>query len=152
MAEPLLIDVWQASFDELYRKSDRLYYRLARECDLSESAYWVMYVVYVGGGEAPVATLTEEHNFSKQTVNSALRQLKEKGLVTTEFCEGSRKSKRVIFTEEGREFAEQRIAPASQVERRAFNSLDPDERQEMIRLINKYVKALDAELACSGKA
>ncbi len=36
--------------DCIYRETDKLYYRFARSCGLSESAYWVLYGVVVGGG------------------------------------------------------------------------------------------------------
>ncbi|WP_322155307.1 MarR family transcriptional regulator [Paratractidigestivibacter sp.] len=152
MDKERLTTEWPASFDKLYRQSDRLYYRLSRECGLSESAYWVMYAAHMDGGEISISKLTEEHNFLKQTVNSALRQLKQKGLIEVAFCEGSRKAKKAVFTEAGRAFAAERIQPAVAAERRAFSALTVDEQREMIRLANKYVEAVAGELDRFGKA
>lgn len=146
------LEAWSRSFDRLYRKTDRLYYDMAHTCGLSESAYWVMYAIYVSGGTATVRSLVEECVASKQTINSALRSLEAKGLVEMSFCEGSKKSKFVALTEAGTAFADRRIAPACAAERRAFDVLDADEQAELIRLVEKYVEGVEAELARSKGA
>lgn len=140
------MDTWTGSFDALYRKTDRLYYVISRECGLSESAYWVMYDLYMAGAPVPVQGLISSYCASKQTVSSAIRQLESKGFAQTTFCEGSRKAKAVCLTKEGLEFAELRIKPASEAECRAFSTLDDAEQAEMLRLVNKYVHAVEAEL------
>lgn len=140
------MDSWTASFDALYRKTDRLYYVISSECGLSEAAYWVMYDLYMAGASVPVQGLISSYCSSKQTISSAIRQLEAKGFAQTTFCEGSRKAKAVCLTEEGLEFAELRIKPASEAERRAFSTLDDAEQAEMLRLVNKYVQAVEVEL------
>lgn len=145
------MDTWLASFDRLYRRTDRLYYEISRECGLPESAYWVMYDIYVAGGQVPVRDIVAMSCASKQTINSAIRHLEGKGLARTEFCEGSRKAKLVCLTEDGRAFARERIEPACQAERRAFGALSGSEQAEMLRLMGKYVEAVEAELDRIGK-
>ena len=51
------------------------------------------------------------------------------------------------FTETGREFARTQIVPANIAERRAFQTLEPAERAEMLRLVEKYAAAIEQELA-----
>lgn len=145
------MDTWLANFDRLYRRTDRLYYEISRECGLPESAYWTMYDIYVAGGQVPVRDVVAMSCVSKQTINSAIRHLESKGLACTEFCEGSRKAKLVRLTEAGWAFAQERIEPACQAERRAFGALSVPEQAEMLRLMGKYVEAVDAELDRIGK-
>lgn len=140
------LDLWSRSFDRLYRKTDKLYYLLSQDCGISESAYWLMYAIYTCGGQTTVRNLVDECLYSKQTVNSALRTLESRGLVEMSFCEGSRKAKQVRFTEAGRDLATRRIVPANLAERRAFCALTPKEQAEMIRLVDKYVGAVEAQL------
>ena len=64
----------------------------------------------------------------------------------TDFCEGSRKAKCVILTEAGDELCAQKIVPANKAERAAFMALGIDEQREMLRLVDKYVAALEVEL------
>ena len=142
---------WVDSFDRLYRKTDRLYYEISRECGLPESAYWTMYDIYIAGGSVPVRDIVATCCASKQTINSAIRHLEGKGLVRTEFCEGSRKAKLVRLTEAGRVFVKERIEPACQAERRAFGALGAAEQAEMLRLVDKYVCAVESELDRIGK-
>lgn len=75
-------------------------------------------------------------------MNFATRTLVEKGLVELVPVEGDRRSKELRLTPAGRAFAAERIVPAMEVERRAFESLEPDERREFIRLASKYAAAV----------
>ena len=72
--------------------------------------------------------------------------LESRGLVETDFCEGSRKAKCVILTEAGDELCAQKIVPANKADRAAFMALGVDEQREMLRLVDKYVAALEVEL------
>lgn len=85
--------------------------------------------------------------YSKQTVNSALKTLEARGLVTLVPSDGDRRSKLVSLSEAGRAFADERIRPAISAEDRAFTSLAPEDRAELVRLVRAYATAIDAELA-----
>lgn len=133
--------------DVLYRESDKLYYELARNCGLSETAYWILYAIEVSGGSITQREIASNFSYSKQTVNSALKTLEARGLVELDYVEGSRKSKLVSLTPDGRAFSDERIRPAIAAEDRAFLSLAPGERLELLRLVSAYTEAIDRELA-----
>lgn len=133
--------------DVLYRESDKLYYELARNCGLSETAYWILYAIEVSGGSITQREIASNFSYSKQTVNSALKTLEARGLVVLDYVEGSRKSKLVSLTPDGRAFSDERIRPAIAAEDRAFTSLAPEERLELLRLVSAYTEAIDRELA-----
>ena len=133
--------------DVLYRESDKLYYELARNCGLSETAYWILYAIEVSGGSITQREIASNFSYSKQTVNSALKTLEARGLVELDYVEGSRKSKLVSLTPDGRAFSDERIRPAIAAEDRAFLSLAPEERLELLRLVSAYTEAIDRELA-----
>ncbi len=139
-------DEWNLSFDRLYRESDKLYHRLAAHCDLSETAYWVAYGIYMQGGSLSVRDLIDLCDMPKQSANSALKALESKGYVTLDFCEGSKKAKVASLTATGRAFCDEKIAPANRAERRAFETLDTAEQAEFLRLVEKYVGAIQIEL------
>ena len=80
-------------------------------------------------------------------MNSALKTLEARGLVVLDYVEGSRKSKLVSLTPDGRAFSDERIRPAIAAEDRAFTSLAPEERLELLRLVSAYTEAIDRELA-----
>ncbi len=140
-------NVWAQTFDRLYRRTDRLYYEMARDCGVPETAYWLMYAIFSQGGQMPVKDISDFYGYSKQTVNSALRNLESKGMVKTSFCEGSRKAKQVSFTELGKQLVDEKIVPANKAERRAFQVLTESEQAELLRLIDKYIEGVEKEIA-----
>ena len=131
--------------DVLYRESDKIYYEFARGCGLSETAY---YAVEVSGGTVTQSEIADAFSYSRQTVNSALKSLEAKGLVELSFAAGGRRAKLVSLTSGGRAFCDERIVPAIKAEDRAFASLAPDERRELVRLVGlyTYTRAIDGEL------
>ena len=133
--------------DVLYRESDKLYYELARDCGLSETAYWIMYALEVSGGSVTQRQIAGDFSYSKQTVNSALKTLEARGLVELAPAEGDRRSKLVSLTAAGRAFADERIRPAIAAEDRAFAALAPVERAELLRLVRAYADAIETEVA-----
>ena len=133
--------------DILYRESDKLYYEFARGCGLSETAYWILYAVEVSGGAVTQSEIADAYSYSRQTVNSALKALEAKGLVELAPVAGARRAKVISLTESGRAFADERIRPAIEAEDRAFASLAPEERAELLRLVRAYTRAIDRELA-----
>lgn len=132
--------------DRLFHESDRLYYTIARGCDLSESAYWIMYAIEEEGGRIAQSELCRKYAYSRQTVNSAVKVLEARGYVEQGFSQGSRKSKDVSFTLAGKVFSQNNIVPAMQAEQSAYLALEPEEREELLRLIEKYTRAIEAQI------
>lgn len=133
--------------DYLYNEIDKLYHVYARGCGISDCAYWMLYDLEIAGGALPLRQLTSSWSYSKQTINSAIKVLGERGLVQLDFAEGSRKSKVASLTEAGRTFSARHIVPAIRAEERAFATLTPAERAELIRLVRRYAEALDAQMS-----
>ena len=139
------VETTPLALDLLYNEVDKLYHAYARGCGLSD--------IERAGGELPLARLTESWSYSKQTINSALKVLQERGLIALTFMEGSRKSKLAAFTEEGRAFSAERIVPAIRAEERAFSSLTEQERSLLVQLVRRYIDALEQQiLACAPEA
>lgn len=132
-------------FDRMLNGLDHIYSEFSRACGLSDCAYWMLVDTGTAGGSIAVSRLTSEWFYSKQTVNSAIKTLTARGFATLEFAEGSRKNKVVRLTEEGMRFAEQYALPAQGAEQRAFETLEPWEQREIMRLIGKFSQALGDE-------
>lgn len=93
----------------------------------------------------PVSRLTSEWILRKQTINSAIKTLRARGLATLEFAEGSRKKKVMRLTEEGMQFAKRYALPAQKAEQQAFEALEPWEQREIMRLVGKFSHVLNEE-------
>lgn len=132
-------------FDRMLNGLDRIYSEFARACGLSDCAYWMLVDTSAAGGSVAVSRLTSEWFYSKQTINSAIKTLRARGLATLEFAEGSRKNKVVRLTEEGVRFAKRYALPAQKAEQQAFEALEPWEQREIMRLVGKFSHALGDE-------
>lgn len=132
-------------FDRMLNGLDHIYSEFSRACGLSDCAYWMLVDTGTAYGSIAVSRLTSEWFYSKQTINSAIKTLTARGFATLEFAEGSRKNKVVRLTEEGMRFAEQYALPAQGAEQRAFETLEPWEQREIMRLIGKFSQALGDE-------
>ncbi|MCI1288851.1 MAG: MarR family transcriptional regulator [Coriobacteriaceae bacterium] len=133
------------SIDALFRESDRLYYEVSRGCGLSMAAYWSLVSVVTHGG-ATQAQIADDMTMSRQTVNSAVKSLERRGYVRLVPTDDGRHAKLVKLTELGRLFCDDNVSPAMEAEERAFASLGKDERLEFVRLVRKYVDAIDFEM------
>ena len=72
-------------FDRMLNGLDRIYSEFARACGLSDCAYWMLVDTSAAGGSVAVSRLTSEWFYSKQTINSAIKTLRARGLATLEF-------------------------------------------------------------------
>lgn len=132
--------------DAIYRESDRLYYGVARDCGLSIASFWALVTIVINGGATTQAAIANEYFYSRQTVNSAVKNLEAKGLVAIA-CEGDdRRRKQVSLTPAGQAFCVEHICPAIDAEQRAFETLSVEERKEFVRLVRSYTDAMDDEL------
>lgn len=131
-------------FDRMLNGLDRIYSEFARTCGLS-GAYWMLVDTSAAGGSVAVSRLTSEWFYSKQTINSAIKTFRARGLATSEFAEGSRKNKVVRLTEEGVQFAKRYALPAQKAEQQAFEALEPWEQREIMRLVGKFSHVLNEE-------
>lgn len=132
-------------FDRMLNGLDRIYSEFARACGLSGCAYWMLVDTSAAGGSVAVSRLTSEWFYSKQTINSAIKTLRARGLATLEFAEGSRKNKVLRLTEEGVRFAKRYALPVQKAEQQAFEALEPWEQREIMRLVGKFSHVLNEE-------
>lgn len=138
-------EVSLVDFDRMLNGLDRIYSEFARACGLSDCAYWMLVDTSAAGGSVAVSRLTSEWFYSKQTINSAIKTLRARGLATLEFAEGSRKNKVLRLTEEGVQFAKRYALPAQKAEQQAFEALEPWEQREIMRLVGKFSHVLNEE-------
>lgn len=140
-------DLTPFELDLLYNEIDKLYHTYARGCGLSDCAYWMLYDLERAGGTLPLSQLSTSWSHSKQTINSALKVLQERGLVELSFLEGSRKSKQAALTSEGRAFSAERIVPAIDAEQHAFAALSTDEQAALVHLVRRYADELERQIS-----
>lgn len=125
-----------------WKESDRIYHEVARRSGLSDCAFWVMYGLMGADRALPQKELSQTWMYSRQTVASALQQLRKLDLVAVRLAEGSRRDKVIKLTPAGRDFVTTHVAPVAAAETQALNDMGPDS-ERFVELMSRYVTALD---------
>ena len=105
-----------SGFREATMELDNIYSMFPKACNLSEAEYWSLLFIYEG--TETQSAIGSRLYLSRQTLNSAFKQLQAKGLVKLMPYEDNRRSKRAVLTDSGNEFVE-RICSAHAQGRRA---------------------------------
>ena len=89
--------------NQLCNESDGIYHGIAQNYGLSDSVYWILYILYNSDEPVSQSDLCSNWYYSKQTVNSSISAMAQKGWVLLEVIPGTRNKKNIILTEAGRE-------------------------------------------------
>ncbi len=133
-----------AAFREATWELDNVYTMFPKSCGLSEVEYWSLLLIYEG--VATQSQISERLFISRQTLNSAFKQLRKKGLIRLEPYEENQRSKQSFLTEIGRAFVEERILWMHRIEENAWKKLSSDEHNALIRLTKKMSSLIQNEM------
>ena len=123
-----------------------LYHNYVKSIGLSDSAFWLLYSLYEHGEPYTQKDLCEAWFYPPQTINTALKALEEKGLISLTFVPGNRKNKQILFTQAGKNLIQEKIVPLVCAEERSFDRLEEDEREQLLTLTQKHIGLLEEEL------
>lgn len=129
--------------------TDALYHKISLSLGLTDSALNILYIIYFGGGEAKLADIVRYSGLMKQTVNSSLRNLEEKGILTLEKVDG--KSKAVRLTLKGSELCENSVKHLIEWEDKALSEFSEEEMKLFLILMEKYLNSMSDSLASYEK-
>ena len=115
---------------------ESLYHQSSLKFDISDSVSIVLYSIYDAGGECLLCDIYKNSGISKQTINSAVRNLESDGIVHLEQHTG--RYKKLVLTENGKDFVQQTVAKLYQAEQAAFDSWSEEEIGTYIALMEKY--------------
>lgn len=130
-------------YNRIYKESNELYHGIAKRKGLSDSAFDILYALYVLGDGCQQKDICGYSGTSKQTIHSSVRKLEREGILRLE--PGPGRGVRVYPTAQGRALMERKIAPVAAAESRAFLCLNEEERQTFLRLARMYTAALQKE-------
>lgn len=124
---------------------DNIYSMFPKSCGLTEAEYWSLLFIYEG-----VSTQSQISNrlfISRQTLNSAFKQLRKKGLVRLEPYEENQRSKQAFLTDAGREFVEKNVLQMHRMEEMAWQKMSVEEQIVLTRLIRKFSGLVQEEFS-----
>jgi len=116
---------------------DALYHQASLKLGLTDSASMVLYSIYDNGEDCLLSDIYKRSGVSKQTVNSALRNLEKKDVIYLEKYSG--RTKKVVLTDIGKEYVRKTVARLFDAEAAAFASWTEDEINAHIGFMEKYI-------------
>ncbi len=132
------------AFRETTRELDNLYSVFSKQCGLSEPEYWSLLMIYEG--VVTQSKISEQLFLSRQTLNSAFKQLVKKGLIVLKPYENNQRSKKAILTPLGEELVEKQVIRMHQIEEQTWEKLAKQEQDSLARLTRKYADVLSETL------
>ncbi len=133
-----------ASFREASMELDHVYSIFSKACGLSEAEYWSL--LFISEGVVTQSQISDRSWLSRQTVNSAFKQLRKKGLIRLEPYEENQRSKQALLTEEGKAFLEKYVLQMHRVEEKAWKQMSQQERIMLIQTTRKFSGLIRKEL------
>ena len=133
-----------AAFREATMELDNLYSRFPKSCGLSEAEYWSLLLIYEG--IVTQSRISEQLFLSRQTLNSAFKQLQKKGLIRLEPYQDNLRSKRAFLTEAGKAFVEENVLRRHRVEERAWQHMSQEDQAVLTALTRKFSSCIRKEL------
>lgn len=129
-----------AQYTHLAGEINALYHEAAVKMGISDSVQNILYVLCEKNGRCLQSEICKLSGISRQTINSALRNLKKDEIVCLE--QGSGRNTVVCLTEKGKAFAAKKVEPLLAMENKIWNEWTPDEQQAYLTLTQKYRDAL----------
>ncbi|WP_313072074.1 MarR family winged helix-turn-helix transcriptional regulator [Lacrimispora sp.] len=116
---------------------EMIYDSYARSVGISYTTLFVLNLI----SQYEVCTqkiICERTMLPKQTVNNVVKKLAEQGYLRLEEIPGNNKSKRILFTEEGKEYAEPMIKHIQDAEDTAMEQLFESHQEELLCIMELY--------------
>lgn len=97
-----------------------------------------MFYELYGGRKSTQKNISERAGIPKQTVNSVVRKLKKEGFVRLESGNKDRREKYVFLTDNGRNRAEEIVAPLMEAEEQICRQIGGERFNDMIETTKLY--------------
>lgn len=123
-----------------------LYRAAVAPSGVSENEFWLWYILILTEGEHSQQEICRTWSFSKQTVNTIVRHMVDRGHATLEVVPGTRNRKIIRLTQAGRAYGGRIVAPVAAAEQRALDRMDAAELAACAAALAKYSRLLREEL------
>lgn len=104
---------------------------------MSEYFSTVLCELYANPGQSQ-RQLIDHTGYPKQSVNKAVKQLRDQGYLTVSVSSRDSRVKLCTLTPAGRQFAEKKLAPLSQIEERTVTQFGNDKMAQLVKLQEEW--------------
>lgn len=137
------------SLNENLNEINCLYHNISMKLGLSDSESMILYMLYDEQKPITQSDIVKSTGMSKQTLNSAIRNLEKDEIIILEKL--NEKSKHIVVTDKGRRVIQERILPIVEIEERVLNSWSEDETKFFLELTERFKKQFGEEVNAYGK-
>lgn len=133
-------------FTELYNQYNGFYHNYALAQGFSDTAFWILYLLYKEEKTYTQNDLADELCVAKQTVNSAVAKLMKEGHVKLIQQKGLRQGKSIELTEKGKDQCVKSVLPLLDAEEKSMARLGEEEILYFLRLFELRFQYLCEEV------
>ena len=124
------------------KENDDWYQQAAKLLGLSDSTFWILYMLYDYPDGITQSEICSMSCFPKQTVNSSLKKLETDGTIS--LVPGSdARSKKIILTAAGKELIENTVVKVRHAEYTALHGMTEAEKEALVSTLDKFTRLLN---------
>lgn len=124
------------------KENDDWYQQTAKQLGMSDSAFWILYMLYDYNDGITQSEICSLSCFPKQTINSSLKNLASDGII--QFAQGTDgRSKKIVLTAAGHELMKKTIIKVRRTEHEALNRMSDEEKEILISALDKFTRLLN---------
>lgn len=118
-------------------KSNSLYMNWAEKNGIN---YFVLLVLYALSSKESMTQkeICSRYGVSKQTINGVIRVLKKDNYIFLEDDTNDKRAKMVVLTAEGKAFADTKLKPLFEIERKIIKNIETKRLENMIETMQLY--------------
>lgn len=131
-------------------KIDGAYDVFARSGKVKANMMWLLYALNDGRRHTQCG-ISEEWLFPRTTVNTLVKECKERGFIELKKIAGERREMEIALTDEGKRFADKVLSPVYEAEDALFADYFRDRGFEFLVELERFGEALEKafSVACS---
>lgn len=126
-------------------RGNALYELWAEKNGISYNMLSVVYALRLESGITQ-RSIAMRYGIPKQTVNTAVRELKQKGYVVLEPSKEDKRERLVVLTEAGRNYAQELLEPLKQIEDKVYRIIGAERFSEAVETLELFALAFAREI------
>lgn len=132
------------------KEIDDLYHKIADSYHFSDSVFWVLYSLYTENGELTQKEICDNWAYSKQTINSTIKNLLEFNYIEMDKDKPSNHGKKIRLTKLGQKICDETIFHVIQAEEQSFSKVNEKGLDIVIDILNSSYMAFKKEIEKNG--
>lgn len=137
---------WEMIYKSM-NEFDIEYHKLASFYNLSDSSFWILYALNENKEGCTQKELYTDWCVNKQTINSSIKYLQNKGYITLQHYVDNKKLKKVCLTKQGKAIIDNTIANVNEIEKRALKKINEEKMDIVIKFLKEQANYFKDEVS-----